>query len=571
MRKKILIAHSLWLLTLLMPITGFLFSCKKTDVDVKSMNVVDRFFKVPDNADTAIIRIIEDLKAKNEEHPFVEAFVANEGYPLWEYSKVKTKKVKNSILAKEDEDEVIDVPVVLDGASFVKDILSTKLSSDILYKLFKGDEYGSYGFDKDPNRETPNADDIVAKIMAFEHDIWGQEFFKVNDNRLFNYWPLGQVRPQTFFVSQRMINVTVEISWVCGFTTGGQLTGCPPGVDHCWELVPIHCENHWTVMVDDGTEEGGGWTTTPPNEGGGGGGGGGGGTIPTSCTSGAAWVRLVPNSETGVWEDPCTNQPAVMDYATYMNSINTWTALNNLNNNLGYVGYGTENLRSHGRGRGWDVGVPALEFNRRCGRAFEISALEFFDMPPNCYSEDAPERGLRNGGAVSRVKPDAHTAAFYYKYEGEYVQPTLIPLGDYICTEVKAVNGTLRLSDNRWQILGELELLSRAKAAMNNPEVPSSVKPVLFLVTTSNTIIDQSIIDEANARGIMVWQSKATYDPLNCCKLSYTPPVMLNFTANPGIDIAPKSFIGATGLFASPQILLEPTPDCDTDDPETIE
>ena len=46
---------------------------------------------------------------------------------------------------------------------------------------------------------------------------------------------------------------------------------------------------------------------------------------------------------------------------------------------------------------------------------------------------------------------------------------------------------------------------------------------------------------------------------------------MLNYTPNPGVDIAPKSFLGSAGIFASPQILLEPTPDCDQTDPEIIE
>ena len=93
----------------------------------------------------------------------------------------------------------------------------------------------------------------------------------------------------------------------------------------------------------------------------------------------------------------------------------------------------------------------------------------------------------------------------------------------------------------------------------------------MFFITTSNTIIDQTIIDEAYSRGIIVWQSKANYDPNNCCKLSFTEPVMLNYTPNPGVDIAPKSFLGSAGIFASPQILLEPTPDCDQTDPEIIE
>jgi hypothetical protein len=311
-------------------------------------------------------------------------------------------------------------------------------------------------------------------------------------------------------------------------------------------------------------------------EGAGGSGGGGNPPVlpPLPPCPGTAFYRAIEN---GGGNAPVCNPyfwPWTGNFQGYMNSINAWASLAALNNSLGYYPYSTYFLRSHGRNRGWDQGVSPITFSRRCGKAFENSALEFFKLPANCFPEATPDRGDRNtsnGGLPNKVVPDAHTAAIYVKEETGGLQPTYIPLGGYICTEVKAVDGPIRLSSNRWQVLGELEVLSQAKAELNNPLVPSNVRPVLFFITTSNTIIDQSIIDEANSRGIMVWQSKATYDPANCCKLSFTVPVMLNFTALPGVDIAPLSYLGIAGIFSDPQVLLEPTPECDQDDPETIE
>lgn len=78
--------------------------------------------------------------------------------------------------------------------------------------------------------------------------------------------------------------------------------------------------------------------------------------------------------------------------------------------------------------------------------------------------------------------------------------------------EVKAVDGTLHLSSNEYQILGMLESLENNRKALEqvHPGADHRFKPKLLFMTTSNTVIGQDILDEANRRGVRIFQMKAT-------------------------------------------------------------
>ncbi len=302
-------------LFVLMLISIFSFySCNKIDTGNDNEDVIERFFELPENATPALKRIVADLKTKNEKYPFVEQFVKKEGYPLWKYAEFPATKNSPTLNtnAEEGSDTLINVPVVPQNAKYVKDVLSIKLDADILYKLFNGDDYASYGFDKDPGRSSPNADDVVAKIMNFEKNIWSQETFQVTDNRLFDYWGPGVIKPNSFYVGARFITYVIVISQVCDYTTGGQLESCPPGVDHCFELVPVYCTYSWMVSTWEEDADGTGWNNIPA--GGGSSGGSGSSTEPgnpqnpSSCDNGRGWVRITMDN-TGQWKNPCTGEP----------------------------------------------------------------------------------------------------------------------------------------------------------------------------------------------------------------------------------------------------------------------
>ncbi len=246
----------LWLLTALLFFAATFYSCKKVDIKPNYENVIERFLKLPDNASPQLIRIIEDLKVKEKEHPFIEQFVVNVGYPLWKYAEIKRDKPTGNLLAREVGDEIVEIPIVLDEKQFVNALLEVKLDIEVLYKLIESSNWVNYGFDKEA---AINADKIVAKMMQYEKVIWNSQVFKIDDNRLFDYWHPGVEKPSSFFIELQTNPVNNDkVMYVYGdceggntgggdtgggdngdgndwtYANGGQLTGFAPDKPYTW-------------------------------------------------------------------------------------------------------------------------------------------------------------------------------------------------------------------------------------------------------------------------------------------------------------------------------------------------
>ena len=261
-------------LVFILPIAILLNSCKKIDRQGSyTKSTIDKFLALPTNASPQLIRIIEDLKKKERENPFIVEFANKIGFPQWEFAKVQKDKRNSNALARElEENEIAEIPVVLNTEKFVNAILSVKLDTEPLYKLFKSEDWETYGFDKDNNRLEPNADDLVGKIMAYEKEIWSEQFFKVYDNRLFDYWPDGSSKRLSFVVAPKVIDgIIVNIDIVCEYEQipilgpdRTEITPCPPTAEHCFELSPIPCNAvGWIISIDNPLGGVAGWVSAP--------------------------------------------------------------------------------------------------------------------------------------------------------------------------------------------------------------------------------------------------------------------------------------------------------------------
>jgi len=300
-------------------------NCKKEDFYNSKINVTEKFFELPKNADPIIKRIVEDLKQKNALHPFVEQFVKKEGYPAWNFAKIKiaTPNPAANLTSSTEGDTLVTVPVALDGATYVKDLMYIKIDTEILYKLFIGENYAENGFDKDPNRTDPNADDIVKQIMAFEKEMFfasdSTVIYHIKDNRLFDYWPDDTTKPQDFYISYKisMPECPLYIHYVtwelCSSDKGPSSATNTAYVPKC----PVyHTE---VVFIPCFDESGGAWTSYPEGYPGGGGGDGTTpppdsttnppNTLPDECGDERNWVIYVIDTNTGEWKNPCTQEP----------------------------------------------------------------------------------------------------------------------------------------------------------------------------------------------------------------------------------------------------------------------
>ena len=330
---------------LLLSVLVLTYSCKKMDyIDVAKVNITERFFELPKNADPILKRIVEDLKQKNSLHPFVEQFVKNEGLPVWKYAKITIKRNHtDNVINTEGTDTLVSVPIVPDGDAYVKDVLKVKINTEVLYKLFMGEQYASNGFDKDPNRTAPNAEDIVKQIMAFEKEMYYSSdstvIYHIKDNRLFDNWPADTTKPQDFYMSVRPVGEIcpiIEITYISGWEF------CSSGKEISSNITKPKCPIYTTLIIYDACydDEGGegGWTTYPQGEP-----GGGDGTtttpdsttnppntLPGECGEDRNWVVYVIDTNTGEWKNPCTQEepPIILpdndvpnNDSTYLNTI----------------------------------------------------------------------------------------------------------------------------------------------------------------------------------------------------------------------------------------------------------
>ncbi len=186
------------------------------DIDsptTRSQEKIERFFKLPMNASQVLKRIVEDLREKDANVPFVEKFIEQQGYPIWEKAEIRlplTQKGINKEQANQatGTDTIIVIPTVLLNEEFVKSLFCAKMDVNILYKLIEGERYAEFGFDHDPNRAEPNADDIVAQFIKFEQINFNDTLFLIKDNRLFDNWPVGTIKPVSFLLKIKIQHTT---------------------------------------------------------------------------------------------------------------------------------------------------------------------------------------------------------------------------------------------------------------------------------------------------------------------------------------------------------------------------
>ncbi len=296
-----------------------IFSCKKLDVSVEADKGLEKFFKYTGSTKSVIENAINKLKMLDSENPFVKTFSEKEGFPVWDKAKVSFVKKNLSRGENNESDTIVTVPVVPENSKYVKDLLKIKLNGELYFKLIKGEEYALYGFDKNTEPSKLNADKLAIEIMAFEKELFNNELYRIKDTRLFDYWASEEVKPEEFFVSAKKERCTNFIE-VYDVRVGGELTSCPPGKDHCFELVQVLVA---VIPIEGWCDDGGdggwgnddeGWTNSPlPEEGGGGGGNENGTPIYTPGSSCNVGWSPVKQTIYGELFDLCENALVVIE------------------------------------------------------------------------------------------------------------------------------------------------------------------------------------------------------------------------------------------------------------------
>lgn len=282
-------------------------SCKKTDTLFQSNNetpkerTAENFFKLPANAPSVLKRIAKELERQNKTNEFVQAFIAKEGFPIWNKSRMETHKRKHNVSTFGDGDDLNDtivyIPLVVDSQHYVHGFLKATVTDTVDIRIFRQNDYLSFPFETStPTTSATTAEDYAIRMMSMDRDVFGNTEFKMADKRMFHI----STDYSDTATTQRFVKLT-DSTGIGGDDTGFGFAGGGTGnyqEQICYEVWVYtsncgtsfsgtinnmactgswHSENYCVIFESGGS----GWPAPP----GGGPGGSGGGTNP-SCLPG---------------------------------------------------------------------------------------------------------------------------------------------------------------------------------------------------------------------------------------------------------------------------------------------
>ena len=259
----------------------FHFSCTKLDTvfsNASENEKVERFFKLPVNATSQIVRITEDLKKQNKLTGFIPTLIKKEGFALWDKSKstiqprAPEKTERENIDNSTNSDSLVYIPLVLENTEYVNSFLLVRITaSGISIELYRGREYLNYGYGK-LDADTLNAEKLAMQIMMMEFDVFNHSEFIIKDDKLFNHHfklnQLHDIHDKLFTISRNVSEEVTTCTYIdeqdCPYDPctgpGGTCDGCVLCVGGDW-----NCETTWQIYFEPPFEPtgGGGGTFTP--------------------------------------------------------------------------------------------------------------------------------------------------------------------------------------------------------------------------------------------------------------------------------------------------------------------
>jgi hypothetical protein len=526
-------------------------SCRRTDYQhfssASSLDAIRARFFSSLSQDVRVNAIKQKIFREEQTSSFVQGYSRGAGFPHWD--KALVAGGQHAALRGESggsDYTVIYIPFTKDSNNVIGAILMAVVTPrDTLFKTMYRWQYNQLPH-KTASSSGPTAEQMALFFMGFEHQAFGHAWFHIADTSLFHFeFPVG--RPLLYQADNLTIGRDGISLQLCGWVyqpASGWNQGLDPGEEPDYGSEVYKCEDISTGGDGDNPFVGGGGGGTGfPGTVGSGTGGGGGGWNDNPCRSiGAAGGGNPCDGGTGTspgWQPFIVDEdaPPIIGWTNNVPILEGGIVAQYYNTNETFwhnvsiaaasaTPFSTQGLRNLCSNRGWDANVAPVVFNRKVGKAFEETALKFYNFTENKINYSAPQRALRNApDPPTKVRPDALDSyhVMWWDQQGASHQANLERT---FGVEVKAYAGTLELSSNSWQILGELEILRKNfDDQVNSPywqqlDPPitidnSKYAPCLFFITTDDTQIGQSIINKAAELGISVWQAKARWDATN--------------------------------------------------------
>ena len=253
------------------------YSCKKIK-DIEASNppqedLVQKFFKVPENTSDALKKVITNIKRQDDEIHFVTSIANKYGFPIWDksFANTKIRNVENGRVT-DGNLEIFLIPFRGADSSVTSYLLCSNHDGDFAYRYYKREELS----------HLYAANDSIKRLRMGLLGVFGyfEETINHEDSTL-----IGGIYETTV----RNVSISIENS-----LTGGRVTDVPYTLVVCWDgllparvkdELPTICFNYyvWNWTIDDMTWENYGV-----------GGGGGIGNLPDGyyCPNGEWWCTM---------------------------------------------------------------------------------------------------------------------------------------------------------------------------------------------------------------------------------------------------------------------------------------
>ncbi len=290
-----------------------------------TQSITQKFFTIPSKTDPSILKVINEIKKRNNNKEFITAFVKQHGYPVWNKvligKNIKPRYENSFTNAVNDSSIIAYIPYVLEDSTKINGYIVANISDSITLGYRQANEYVNHSFNA-PVNEVSDATKFATVMMQLNQLVFGNNEYYITDRRLFgsttehieiNKVKLGAteggVLSQNFAEAEICSTVTTS-GWQCGtpnYHGCNDADGCDHCITYCYP-VDIISEVCWTFEVGDG---GGGETGTGTAPGG----NTPGGNAPPGSGGGGSGSGIPP-------ADPCNNTPD--------NPIDPYTAQSNV-------------------------------------------------------------------------------------------------------------------------------------------------------------------------------------------------------------------------------------------------
>ncbi len=264
--------------------------CKKsiiTEDGVTETELKRDFFDAPANTDPAVLRIISEIRRRNEIKEFIPDFVKHNGYAVWDKAikSLSTKKSQgrdsNLNGATSSADTIIFIPLVFEDRNQVIGFIKAVINNEIYLNYSLKEFYKNYSFD--PSSVDIKAEEFAEAIMYLDAMVYEKKSFKIIDKRLYhpnsdysdtpNIKKIIVVEPDLSRLASICYHtnvITITANWHCTHSP----IYCYPTCDECPTCVDysvgvsteFHCfdEEIGGDPTGGGSSDGGGRASIPP-------------------------------------------------------------------------------------------------------------------------------------------------------------------------------------------------------------------------------------------------------------------------------------------------------------------